>query len=253
LLIELCRRTDWRTILRRQAAPWLLLAAGGTVVLLNQRYFDLLAFGFTERSLGDNLLTQIGGISYLIWHLVSLQGLNIDPALPTLTEWTPALVLQLLLLLTLLTLGIANIRRRPWLAFGILWFFLQLAPTNSIIPRLDVANDRQVYLACWGLFFALAVQISELQLPMMRTAAAALCVLFAGASVARQIDYLDEITLWEASVRASPWNARGHNNLGYAYYQAGRKPEAWHEFQTALFLDRKEKKAQANLVLLDWR
>jgi hypothetical protein len=253
LLIELCRRTDWRTILRRQAAHWLLLAAGGTVVLLNQRYFDLLAFGFTERSLGDNLLTQIGGISYLIWHLVSLQGLNIDPALPTLTEWTPALVLQLLLLLTLLTLGIANIRRRPWLAFGILWFFLQLAPTNSIIPRLDVANDRQIYLACWGLFFALAVQISELRLPMMRTAAAALCVLFAGASVARQLDYLDEITLWEASVRAAPWNARGHNNLGYAYYQAGRKPEAWREFHTALFLDRKEKKAQANLVLLDWR
>jgi len=253
LLIELCRRTDWRTILRRQAPHWLLLAAGGTVVLLNQRYFDLLAFGFTERSLGDNLLTQIGGISYLVWHLVSLQGLNIDPALPTLTDWTPALVLQLLLLLTLLTLGIANIRRRPWLAFGILWFFLQLAPTNSIIPRLDVANDRQVYLACWGLFFALAVQISESQLPMMRVAAAAVCVLFAGANVARQLDYLDEVTLWEASVRASPWNARGHNNLGYAYYQAGRKPEAWREFQTALFLDRKEKKAQANLVLLDWR
>jgi hypothetical protein len=253
LLIELCRRTDWRTILRRQAAHWLLLAAGGTVVLLNQRYFDLLAFGFTERSLGDNLLTQIGGISYLVWHLVSLQGLNIDPALPTLTEWTPALVLQMLLLLTLFALGIASIKRRPWLAFGILWFFLQLAPTNSIIPRLDVANDRQVYLACWGLFFALAVQISELQLPMMRVAAAAVCVLFAGANVARQLDYLDEITLWEASVRASPWNARGHNNLGYAYYQAGRKPEAWREFQTALFLDRKEKKAQANLVLLDWR
>jgi len=253
LLIELCRRTDWLTILRRQAPHWLLLAAGGTVVLLNQRYFDLLAFGFTERSLADNLLTQIGGISYLVWHLVSLQGLNIDPALPTLTEWTPALLFQLCLLLALLALGIANLRRRPWLAFGILWFFLQLAPTNSIIPRLDVTNDRQVYLACWGLFFALAVQISELQLPVMRVAAAAVCVLFAGANVARQLDYLDEITLWEASVRASPWNARGHNNLGYAYYQAGRKPEAWREFQTALFLDRKEKKAQANLVLLDWR
>ena len=253
LLIEFCRRTDWLTILRRQAPHWLLLAAGGTVVLLNQRYFDLLAFGFTERSLADNLLTQIGGISYLVWHLVSLQGLNIDPALPTLTEWTPALLFQLCLLLALLALGIANLRRRPWLAFGILWFFLQLAPTNSIIPRLDVTNDRQVYLACWGLFFALAVQISELKLPVMRVAAAAVCVLFAGANVARQLDYLDEITLWEASVRASPWNARGHNNLGYAYYQAGRKPEAWREFQTALFLDRKEKKAQANLVLLDWR
>jgi hypothetical protein len=248
LLIELCRGTAWRTIVQRQTAHWTLLAAGGLFVLLNERYFDLLAYGFGERSLGDNLLTQIGGVSYLIWHLVSLQDLNIDPGLSTLTEWTPALVFQGVLLAALLALGIANLRRRPWLAFGILWFFLQLAPTNSIVPRLDVANDRQLYLACWGLFFALAVQIE-----WPRAVAIALCLLFAGASVLRQLDYRDEITLWEASVRSSPWNARAHNNLGYAYYQAGRKPEAWREFHTALFLDRTDKKARANLVLLDWR
>ena len=248
LLIELCRRTAWRTIVQRQAAHWLLLAAGAVVILLNQRYFDLLAYGYGARSLGDNLLTQIGGVSYLIWHLVSLHDLNIDPALPTLAEWTPALAFQGLLLSALLALGIANLRRRPWLAFGILWFFLQLAPTNSLVPRLDVANDRQVYLACWGLFLALAVQIE-----WPRVLAIALCLLFAGASVMRQLDYRDEITLWEASVRSSPWNARAHNNLGYAYYQAGRKPEARREFETALALDSTETKARANLVLLDWR
>ena len=248
LLIELCRGTAWRTIVQRQAAHWALLVAGAGVVLMNQRYFDLLAYGYGERSLGSNLLTQIGGISYLVWHLVGLHDLNIDPALPTLTEWTPALAFQGLLLSTLLALGIASLRRRPWLAFGILWFFLQLAPTNSLVPRLDVANDRQVYLACWGLFFALAAQIE-----WPRVVAIALCLLFAGASVMRQLDYRDEITLWQSSVRSSPWNARAHNNLGYAYYQAGRKPEARREFETALVLDRTEKKARANLVLLDWR
>ena len=69
----------------------------------------------------------------------------------------------------------------------------------------------------------------------------------------RQLDYRDEVTLWEASVQSSPWNARAHNNLGYAYYQAGRKPEAWQEFHTALFFDGSLKKAKANLVLLDWQ
>jgi tetratricopeptide (TPR) repeat protein len=185
-------------------------------------------------------------VSYLIWHLISLQGLNIDPALPTLTEWTPALVFQAFLLCTLLALGLGNTRRRPWLAFGILWFFLQLAPTNSIVPRLDAANDRQLYLACWGLFLALAVQID-----WPRAAVAAACFAFAAASVARQLDYRDEIALWEASVQASPWNSRAHNNLGYAYYLAGRKGEAKREFQAALFLDPSAKKARANLVLLD--
>jgi hypothetical protein len=245
LLIEVCRRTPWTTIVQRQWAHWTLLIAGAIVLLTSRRYFDLIAYGYGERGLADNLLTQVGGISYLIWHLVSLQGLNIDPALPTLSEWTPALVVQSVLLGALLALGIASLRSRPWLAFGILWFFLQLAPTNTVVPRLDVANDRQLYLACWGLFLGLALQIE-----WPRFVVVLACVAFAAASIGRQLDYRDEITLWEASVRSSPWNARAHNNLGYAYYLAGRKPEAKRAFQTALFLDPAAKKARLNLVLL---
>ena len=246
LLVELCRGTPWRYVVQRQWAHWSLLLLGGAVVLMNARYFELLAYGYRERSLGENLLTQVGAVSYLIWHLVSLQGLNIDPALPTLREWTPALAVQAVLLGALLVLGLANLRRRPWLAFGILWFFLQLSPTNSFVPRLDAANDRQVYLACWGLFLALAVQVD-----WPRALTVAVCGVLAAASVARELDYRDEITLWRASVRESPWNARAHNNLGYACYLAGLKSEAKREFQAAIFLDPSSKKARANLVLLD--
>ena len=254
LLVELCRGTPWREIVRRQAAHWLMLALAGAVILLTPRYFDLIAYGFRERSFADNLLTQVGAVSYLVWHLLSLQGLNIDPALPTVAAWTPGLAMQFALLLALLTVGMANLRRRPWLAFGILWFFLQLAPTNSLVPRLDAANDRQVYLACWGLFFALAVQIASLGLPRpaLRAGVAMLASLFLAASVLRQLDYRDEIALWEAAVREAPWNARAHNNLGYAYYQAGRRAEAWRELDTALFLDPQYFKARGNLLLLDW-
>jgi tetratricopeptide (TPR) repeat protein len=248
LLCELARGTPAREIARRQAAHWLILAAAALVIVLNQRYFDLVAYGFQRRGAVDNLLTQVGGVSYLVSRLLGLHGLNIDPALPVLTEWTPVLALQAALFGALAIIGLANLRARPWLGFGILWFFLQLVPTNSIVPRLDVANDRQLYLACWGLFIALATQCSWLPRP----AFAAVLVLFAGFSVARQLDYRDEISLWEASVRLAPWNARARNNLGYAYYEAGRKPEAWREMQTALFLDPQHAKARANVVLLNW-
>lgn len=254
LLVELCRGTPWREIARRQLAHWLVLAAAAAVILLTPRYFELVAYGFRGRSLGENLLSQIGGVSWLIWHLVTLQGLNIDPALPALSQWSGTLTLQLSGLIGLFLLGALNLRRRPWLAFGILWFFLQLAPTNSFVPRLDVANDRQVYLACWGLFFALAVQVASLNpgKRISRAIAATAAVVFALASIDRQLDYRDEIALWQASVRVSPWNARAHNNLGFAYYEAGRKREAWNEMQTALFLDPALEKARANLALLDW-
>lgn len=248
LLCELCRdeRVSFKTILQRQWPHWTLLLAGGVFLLFNQRYFDLVAYGFGERSLADNLVTQVGGISYLILRLVSLQGYNIDPALPTLTEWTPQLVLQGSLLFALLAIGIASLRTRPWLAFGVLWFFLQLAPTNSIVPRLDVANDRQLYLASWGLFLALCMQLRNLP----RFAGASVLVLFAGASILRQLDYRSEIVLWESSVALAPWNARGHNNLGYAYQVAGRTEDARREYRTALFLDPAHAKARLNLHFL---
>jgi protein O-mannosyl-transferase len=248
LLCEICRneQASLKTILPRQWPHWALLLLGGVFLLFNQRYFDLIAYGFGERSLVDNLLTQVGGISYLILRLVSLQGYNIDPALPTLTEWTPQLVFQGLSLFALLVIGIANLRTRPWIAFGVLWFFLQLAPTNSIVPRLDVANDRQLYLASWGLFVALCIQLRNLP----SFAIAPLVVLFAGASILRQLDYRSEIVLWESSVALAPWNARGHNNLGYAYQLAGRTQEARREYQAALFLDPAHAKARLNLHFL---
>ena len=224
LLIELVRRErePWRAIVRRQAPHWIVLGAGALVILLVPRYFELVAFGFSERGPIDNLLTQVGGISYLLARLVTLQGYNIDPGLPAFQGWTPLFVFQLTIILGLLALGLSSLRSRPWLGFGILWFFLQLAPTNSIVPRLDVANDRQLYLAS------------------------------AVTSIARQLDYHDEITLWEASVREAPQNPRARNNLGYAYYLAGRKAEARREIEVAVRLDPAYEKARANLLLLDW-
>jgi len=248
LLCELCRaeRPVWREILRRQWPHWTLLLAGGLFVLLNQRYFDLIAYGFSERSLADNLLTQVGGVSYLVLRLVSLHGYNIDPALPALSEWTPLLAFQAFLLAVLFIIGAVSLRRRPWVAFGILWFFLQLAPTNSIVPRLDVANDRQLYLASWGLFLALCIQLRNL--PVL--AFSIVLILFAVTSVLRQLDYRSEIVLWESSVALAPWNARGHNNLGYAYQLAGRTQEARREYQAALLLNPMHGKARLNLHFL---
>ena len=251
LLCELCTpaRPAWKEIVRRQAAHWVLLLAAVAVVLLHTRYYELLTFGFTRRDVADNLITQVGGISYLVLRLVGLHGYNIDPALPVLSAWTGALAVQAALLAALLALGLASMRRRPWIGFGVLWFFLQLAPTNSIVPRLDVANDRQLYLACWGLFLALSVQVG-LVWPRTRVLAAGLLVVFAITSAWRQLDYRSEIALWESDVRKAPWNARARNNLGYAYQQAGMVDAARREYEAAELMDPGATKARFNLLLL---
>jgi protein O-mannosyl-transferase len=256
LLCELCRqdRPRWKDVFRRQSAHWAALAVAAVVMLLHPRYFELLSYGFTQRDASTNLLTQVGGISYLVSRLLELRGYNIDPALPPVAQWDAELGMQAALLAALLALGIASARSRPWIGFGILWFFLQLAPTNSIVPRLDVANDRQLYLAGWGLFLGLGAQISFLRPPVVpaRAALAALLGLCALSSAVRQLDYAGEIALWEASVRENPWNARAHNNLGHAYHLAGRADDAEREYRYALIMRPGYAKARFNLDALKW-
>ena len=260
LLCEACGRdgrrwkTFWSEVARRQWTHWTALAGAAMVAVLHPRYVELLSFGFTQRDPWTNLLTQVSGISYLVLHLAGLQGYNIDPALTPLAEWNAVLLAQAVLLAALLAFGIASVRSRPWIGFGVLWFFLQLAPTNSIVPRLDVVNDRQLYLAGWGLFLGLAAQISRLRPPPVpaRAALGTLLGLCALSSVARQLDYVSEIALWESSVREAPWNPRAHNNLGYAYHLAGRIDDADREYRSALILRPGYGKARLNLEAGEW-
>lgn len=247
------KRPAWRELARRQAPVWLAAAAGFVAMLMSARYRDLFGYGFTQRAVMENFLTQLNGVFYLIARLVTLRGFNIDPGLPELSAWTPALAAQASVLAALAGLALSNLRRRPELGFGVLWFFLQLAPTNSFVPRLDPANDRQLYLACWGPFLAVAATVARAtQARRARAAAAILLAAFAAASVARQLDYGSEVRLWEASVREAPDNARARNNLGLAYQEAGRSEEALEEYRAALRLRPAYIKAGVNRRLLEW-
>ncbi|HWA39187.1 MAG TPA: tetratricopeptide repeat protein [Burkholderiales bacterium] len=234
-----------RGFVRRQAPFWVLALAFLVAALLHERYARFFEFAFSQRSVAENLLTQVQGIGYLVSRLFLPHRLNIDPALPPLFGWDAALAFQGAALAALLLLGVLSFRRRPWIAFGVLWFFVHLAPTNSLVPRVDVANERQLYLAWWGLAFALSVQCSSF--PWRRTAAAAMLAVLGVLSVMRQIDYRSESALWEASVREAPWNPRAHNNLGYARMQAGDVEGAIRAYREALAFDPRDGTARYNL------
>ncbi len=111
--------------------------------------------------MGENILSQINGISYLITRLFMIHRLNIDPDLPVFSQWTLLVTIEAILLAVLIIIGMLSLKRRPWFSFGILWFFLHLIPGNSIIPRLDIANERQLYLPIWGIFLIIGVGISR--------------------------------------------------------------------------------------------
>jgi tetratricopeptide (TPR) repeat protein len=88
--------------------------------------------------------------------------------------------------------------------FGILWFFIVLAPTSSVVPIGEVIEEQRPYLASFGIFLAAVA------------AALAVCVALGVALHRRARVWESAISLWSDAAGKSPHKARPHMNLGYA-------------------------------------
>ncbi len=253
LLIEALERpVRWRATLVRVAPFLAVLAFAGLASLLVPAYWRLLGSSLETRTLGANLLTQIHGQWYLVTRPLLALVLNIDPDLAVRTAWAPDLAARGAALLGLIAIGLWQWRARPWIGFGLLWFFVHLLATNSFLPRTDVANDRALYPALIGPAVIVAVAVWRFVPRTLSTLAIALLAVVLGAStVQRNRDYRSEVALWEATAASSPGKGRVWNNLGFARQQLGDFERARTAYERAIALDPGDYRAIVNLSALE--
>lgn len=239
---------------KRGLSPLLILGLAVVAALASPWYLHLFGTSVATRPLGVQLLTQAHGVTYLIGQLVRIGRMNADPRLPVITSWSAPVFSNVVLIVSLLAVGVVMLRKNRPVGLAILWFFLWLAPTNSILPRLDVANDRQLYLAMLGPAFLVAYGLNELAKRRGGVfpwgAAVVLLITLATATHLRNRVYQDEVGFWDDTAAKSPHNARAFNNLGYALALEKRNAEADAAFSRALELDPGYVKAKINLILL---
>jgi tetratricopeptide (TPR) repeat protein len=251
LLWEVCRtpKASLKSILRKQAVHWGVFLALALVLLFHERYRKLMAFSAGLHSMQENGLTQLHALTYLLGQMLLPWRMNIDPDLPAIAAWAQiwpdALVWALLLIVAVL-----NLRKRPWLSFGLGWFVLQLFPLNVFLPRLDVMNDRHLYLAGLGVLLPVAAMVAQAH-GKRNAVAAILLLMLASLTVMRNEVYRSEVALWEDTVRYSPHKARPYNNLGYAYFLEKRYSEAEQAYLTAIKLQPGYWLAENNLARLN--
>jgi hypothetical protein len=236
-------------LLKRGLSPFLVLAVAVVAALASPWYLHLFGTSVATRSLSAQLMTQAHGITYLIGQLVRIGSMNADPRLPVIESWSWTLVSNVALVVSLIAVGFVMLRKNKPVGVAILWFFLWLLPTNSILPRLDVANDRQLYLAMLGPAFLVAYGLSLAKRPG-KVAAVVLLLTLATFTHLRNRAYQDEVTFWDDTASKSPHNARAFNNLGYALALEHRNDEADAAFSRAIELDPGYVKAKVNLRLL---
>lgn len=237
----------------RTRAYWLIVVLAAGALLLLPSFRNLATVSLETRSLGDNLITQSAALLYLLGQWLWPIALNADPVLPIFSGWSAAWVASILLCLGLAGWGFRawwwKRTEAGWFGFAILWFGVHLAPTNSLLPRLDIANERHLYLAGVGFCMVGALWVTKwaLRYPHLVPAGAAAIVLaLAMLTHQRNEVYRDEIAFWQDVVTKSPNNGRAHNNLGYAYATAGNVAGALEAYDQSIRLAPADYKARLN-------
>ena len=259
LLWDLCYQENGRAgiALRRQSVHWMLLFVILVAVLFHFKYERLLEVSFEARGIKENLLSQINALYYDLSRLVAVHDLNIDPDIPVFTSWSPAVLLKAILIISIFIVSLISIKKNRWVSFGLLWFFLQLIPTNSIVPRLDIANERHMYLPGLGIFLVISVGIEKLRTGffehrrLFKAGIVALLLILGYFTWSRNNDYRGQVAMWEDTVRKSPEKARCYNNLGYAYELDERYEEASKAYMKALELNPDYNFPKNNLKKID--
>ena len=140
-------------------------------------------------------------------------------------------------LLGLLVAAGAVLRRsRAWGFLGI-WFFFLLAPSSSVVPvALQPIAENRMYLPLVAVVTAFILAVHRLLGARVRWLVLALALGAIAATIHRNNDYRDELSIWSDTVRKRPDNPRAQTDLGDALAQAGRLPEAIQHYQQALRL-----------------
>ncbi|HUP58143.1 MAG TPA: tetratricopeptide repeat protein [Bdellovibrionota bacterium] len=137
--------------------------------------------------------------------------------------------------LALLGLAWACRRRARAFTFGLLWFYVALAPASSVVPLAEPVNEHRMYLGYVGWFGAvggLVLFIAEEALRLkpawkwIRASLAAVLAVFCVLSQARAYVWNDRERLWTDTLRKNPTNGRALNNLALIRIRQARFPEA---------------------------
>jgi tetratricopeptide (TPR) repeat protein len=139
----------------------------------------------------------------------------------------------LFLVLTITALTVWQIKKRPYLAVGWLWYLGTLVPAIGLIHVGDISHaDRYTYVPMIGILIAVVWGIAEVgkSQPALRyglIATAATAVLLLAVTTTRDVYYWhDGVSISERSLSITGPNCLMERSLGEAFYNEGQIDEA---------------------------
>jgi protein O-mannosyl-transferase len=143
-----------------------------------------------------------------------------------------SLLVSLFMLATILFLVIKKFYlKSSILSFSCLWFLITLAPTNSVMPRVHLFSERNLYIPYFGLslFFAVILYLIFHKVNQNKTAIVLLLLLgvsFSSLVVKRNQDYSSPSSLWADTFKKTPNKLSVGKTTSIHYLMEENYPEA---------------------------
>jgi protein O-mannosyl-transferase len=202
-----------------------LVAAGFGMVLAPATYFQ-------------TYFTAIVG--YYLPRFIFPSGLSADPDIVPVEHWySPEFLFSLLILSVLVWLVLHFRKTQPLFSLGVTALLVSPLMAYGAIPLPDVVLEHRAYIPGLGVAFLAAWLFLWLERDYPKYAwpgLAGLAIVFMVMTVNQHKVWANNIALWEDAVVHAPQKARPHFNLGQAYQDVGRYPEALQEYERTLAL-----------------
>ena len=143
--------------------------------------------------------------------------------------------------------------------FSVIWFFVTLLPSSSLIPTGEIMAEKRVYLAGWGLSLLLAsIYLLLFKVDLKETEGPKKLFIFWAVHLFtlsiltwnRNKLYNNPMLLWQEVIARYPSNARAYNAVGSIYHKLNEHEKAIHYYQKAIELDPLGSKAYNNLGMI---
>lgn len=143
----------------------------------------------------------------------------------------------LLVVAGLLSLALVTRQRHALVTFGILWYFVLLSESSSLVPRIDYIYDYRTYPANVGLFILLGSILTFLYSTRKRLggfAIAGLLICYGLLSYRQNELWRNPVAFFEKEVLIYPENAKSWNVLGRELFIQGKLEPAEKAFENSL-------------------
>lgn len=145
-------------------------------------------------------------------------------------------------------------RWRSFRSFGIIWMFVALAPSSSLVPLEDFMAEHRFYTASAGALIAVAMILyrvleggsRQVRLKFLACGIIAACI-FSGLTLRRNVIYSDESGLLRDAISRNPARAGLFSDLGYFYHLKGKDEKAKTFLAQAIRLDPEHFRALNNM------